>query len=517
MRVNYPQTILKKSFGSTKAEAYLSYLCNETFLSFWSYPNIFRDQGRTNSRRSQAKGDGKELCDLLVVFENHVIIFSDKQCTFPYSGNIQLDWSRWYKKAIRNAANQIWGAERWIYEYPDTIYIDSNCTQPFPFAIPSKKNAIVHRIVVAHGASEECIKRLGGTGSLMIYPHIVGDMHISSENNECIPFAIGQIDTKKGFVHVFDDSILDIVMRTLDTISDFTQYLTKKEEFILSGNLISAAGEDDLLACYLKDIDENGEHTFFPKLDNPIDFIFITEGLWENFCNHPSRLAQIKANEISYSWDKLIEKFSFHVTTGTSYQMSHPDLKSQEEVFRFLAKENRTRRRFLAETIHDLIAKTPYNYRTTRTILPSRPGEPYYLFFLFPFIQQDKDYSYEMYREARSKLLEAYLQIVKLQFPEAINIIGLATETGFNEERSEDFMYLDASIWTAKENEEALELEKELISQGLLAKRTMFRSNIKEYPDKQPLKIVVGMKGSERNMPCPCNSGRKFKKCCGRT
>lgn len=515
MGVNYPETILNKSCGSTKSEAYLCRLCNETFLSLWSYPNVFRDQGR-NSKRSEAKGDGKELCDLLVVFDNHVIIFSDKQCAFPNSGNIQLDWSRWYNKTIRNAANQIWGAERWIFKYPNTIYIDSDCTQPFPFTIPSKRNAIIHRIVVAHGASKECIRQLGGTGSLMIYPRIVGDMHICSQDNKCTPFAIGQIDTQKGFVHVFDDTTLDVVMRTLDTISDFIRYLTRKEEFIQSGKLISAAGEDDLLACYLKYIDENGEHTFLPQIENNINAISITEGLWENICKQPSILAQIKANEISYSWDKLIEKFIFHVTTGTSYLMSHPNLKSQEEILRFLAKENRTRRRFLAEAIHDLIARTPNNYRATRTILPSRPGEPYYLFLLFPKISFNKDYSYEMYREARASLLADYLKIVKLKFPKAIDIIGLATETGFDEERSEDFMYLDASVWTEKENEEALEIEKELTSQGLLGKRTIYRRNVKEYPDNKPSTIAIGMKGTERNMPCPCNSGKKFKKCCGR-
>jgi len=50
----------------------------------------------------------------------------------------------------------------------------------------------------------------------------------------------------------------------------------------------------------------------------------------------------------------------------------------------------------------------------------------------------------------------------------------------------------------------------------LLGKRAMFRSSIKEYPDDRPLKIWVGMKGNERNMLCPCGSGKKFKKCCGR-
>jgi len=59
MKVNYPETILTKSDGYTDAEMYLSRLCNDTFLSLWSYPNLFRDQGRTNSHCAEGKGDGK--------------------------------------------------------------------------------------------------------------------------------------------------------------------------------------------------------------------------------------------------------------------------------------------------------------------------------------------------------------------------------------------------------------------------------------------------------------------------
>lgn len=514
MKVNYPQTILNKSQGTNDSEAYLSRLCNETFLSLWTYPNVFRDQGRTNSKRADAKGDGKELCDLLAVFENHVFIFSDKRCAFSNSGDIQVDWSRWYKKAIKDAAKQIWGAERWLFDFPNSIYLDKSCTQPFPLTIPSKENSIIHRIIVAHGASEECIRQLGGTGSLMLYPYIIGDMHIKTKDHDCLPFAIGQVDPDKGYVHVFDDVTLEVVMKTLDTISDFTQYLTKKEEFILSGKLLSSAGEDDLLAYYLQHIDENNEHAFFPDSTKNANKITIMEGFWEDFCKHPSRIAQIKANEISYAWDDLIEKFIYHVTTGTSYFLSHPDIKSQEKIFRFLAKENRTFRRALSESLHNLIVKTPVDCRITRTIIRTDPTDPYYVFLLLP---RTANTPYEKYREIRMELLSSYLKITKLSYPQAINIIGLATETGLSEERSEDFAYLDASNWNSDDYEEAERLKKEFTDSGLLGKRKMFRGTINEYPNEKSSPIIVGMRGSERNHPCPCDSGKKFKKCCGKT
>lgn len=88
--------VIQRSGGITPSEQYLKKLCDHAFLSLWSYSNIYRDQG---------PGDqGKELCDLLVVFENHILIFSDKYVNFPSSGNIRLDWGRWFKRAVYASA-----------------------------------------------------------------------------------------------------------------------------------------------------------------------------------------------------------------------------------------------------------------------------------------------------------------------------------------------------------------------------------------------------------------------------
>ena len=73
---------------------------------------------------------------------------------------------------------------------------------------------IVHRIVVAHGVSEWCKRELGGTGSLMIAPSVIGEAHYDL-TPPMRPFTIGQIDPEKGFVHIFDDTTLHVVMETL--------------------------------------------------------------------------------------------------------------------------------------------------------------------------------------------------------------------------------------------------------------------------------------------------------------
>lgn len=298
---------ISRADGITESERYLRKLCDRTFLSLWSYPNVYRDQ------RGSSKGDGKELCDLLVVFENHVIIFSDKDCAFPNSGDLTKDWSRWFRRAVVKSADQVWGAERWIKSHPDLLFVDRACEHRFPIDLPDPEKAVFHRIVVAHDSSDRCRQEFGGgSGSLMIDSTITGTAHHEpSPRGGIRPFAVGDLDPDKGYVHVLDDTTLDIVMSTLDTITDFVQYLARKEALMRSGRAVFAAGEEDLLAFYLSDLDENEQYAFVIPPD--IEGMFIEEGYWQDFKHSPQRKAQLEADEVSYVWDALIEQFNKHI------------------------------------------------------------------------------------------------------------------------------------------------------------------------------------------------------------
>ncbi len=239
----------------TPSEGYLRELCKRTFLSLWSYPNPFRDQ---------AEGDegGKEICDLLVVFENNIIIFSDKHCEFPNSANLDLDWARWYRRAIEKSARQSWGAERWIRAHPDRVFLDAKCTKKFPLSLVTTPTTVFHRIVIAHGAGARCIRELGGSGSLMLNSSVVGGAHTLPREKGGVPFMVGQVDSTKGYVHVLDDTTFEILLKTLDTVADLSAYLMKKENCIKTGIVLSAAGEEELLAYYLTHLNANKEYDF---------------------------------------------------------------------------------------------------------------------------------------------------------------------------------------------------------------------------------------------------------------
>ncbi len=459
---------IRRADGITTTEKYLKRLCDRTFLSLWSYSGVCRDQGKGKT------GHGKEVCDLLVVFEEHIVIFSDKDCKFPNTGNLELDWCRWFQRAVMKPAKQIWGAERWIKSHPNRLFLDHACTQPFPINLPDPSRAKFHRIVVTHDVSRRCQVELGGSGSLMIVPDIIGDAHCASFKEGGRPFAIGQLAPDEGYVHVFDDTSLNVVLETLDTITDFISYLSQKERFVCDGKLITAAGEDDLLAFYLGHLNENGEHDFVMSPD--FNGMAIDEGFWEDFVQSPEQQAQLAANLVSYSWDALIETFNKHILENTQYYTTHPGIDTSERVIRFLAREPRTRRRLLARSLLELIEKTPSSYKATRVMLPSKEGDPFYVFLLLPHL---KGVPLIEYREVRMKLLEACCIVAKLKFPDANDIVGIATETGQSEYRSEDAIYYDGRGWGPEEKAEAQSLQEDL---GLLTRTTMFRSTEKEYP-----------------------------------
>ena len=498
--------------GITESERYLKMLCDRTFLSLWSYPNVYRDQ------KGSSKGDGKELCDLLVVFENHVIIFSDKHCAFPDSGDLTKDWSRWFQRAVVKSAAQVWGAERWISSHPDRLFIDRACEQKFPIDLPDPEKAVFHRVVVAHDSADRCRQEFGGgSGSLMLSTVITGTAHYEANPQGIAPFTVGDLDPDRGYVHVMDDTTLDIIMSTLDTITDLVEYLTRKEAFMRSGRAVMAAGEEDLLAFYLSDIDENEQHAFIVPPD--VNAVFIDEGRWEDFKRSPQRRAQLEANEVSYVWDALVEQFNEHIIDGTQYYTSHVGVDSSERSVRLLAREGRTRRRMLAMALLGVVdQELPEGGKASRVFLPSRPGDPYYVFLL---LWRPKDVSYDEFREVRRKLLEAYCMVLKTIYPDAEDIVGIATEDRTTTTRSEDVLYLDAREWNEELQSEALELQQRL---NILRETTKtFRERVLEYPEVQPqprngrYRTIRNMKGRDRNSHCPCGSGKKFKKCCGST
>lgn len=215
----------KRSEGLTASERVLAGLCDLSFLKLWTYPNLY-------------KKPAKELADLLVVFGNEVMLFSDKSCACANSGNTDLDWSRWYRRAINASAHQLSQAERWLRTYPDEVYLDAKCTVPLPVCMPTPAAMRVHRICVATGAADQALA-ITGKRSLTVRP---------ATPNDAEPFTVGSISAARGWVHVFDEANLEAVLTELSTVADFVHYLVAKETLLGSERFMFAEAETDIMA-----------------------------------------------------------------------------------------------------------------------------------------------------------------------------------------------------------------------------------------------------------------------------
>jgi SEC-C motif len=485
---------IRKSPSATDAERFLAQLCEKTFLSLWSYPCVFQDQGVART------GEGKELCDLLVVFGRHVLIFSDKHCGFPDTGNLDLDWSRWYKRAVLRAADQLWGAERWLKEHPDRLFIDRTCKKRFPVSLPSRTDVQYHLIVVAHGSTAAGRQKFGGSGGLIVTNQIAGEK-ISKK-----PFTTGDLDGTRSFVHVFDDASLPVTLQALDTISDFVGYLVAKESLLRSSTPVLARAEEDMVAVYLTTTDESSARCF-PSV--PCDEgMFIDEGQWQallktNWWRHEQEL-----NDVSFAWDHMIESFAGHTLNDTrQFSYPHDDFGDSETVLHFLAREPRASRRILAQIWLQALVKSEDGNRYTRWLVPTVKGQPYWVFLFFPRIPT---VTYERYREIRATALEACCRVTKLKYPAAEDIVGIASESGLNHVgRSEDAMYFNARQWEESDTAKALEMQRIF---DLMTDAHTFTVSASDY-DTRPTDLLETLKRSVVEGPCPCGSGRNYQEC----
>jgi len=171
---------LVKSEPVNESEKLLSKLAEKAFLSLWAFPNVYKDEGIS-------KGQGEELFDLLVVFNEHVIIFSDKgEVTYKPTADIKVGWGRWVKRAYLKSSYQVYQAEKWINECPKRIFLDKKCTIPFPIEFPAADNIKTHRVVIVRGITKAASEYYNdGSGTLVLRPDIVGENHFEQ------PFIIG--------------------------------------------------------------------------------------------------------------------------------------------------------------------------------------------------------------------------------------------------------------------------------------------------------------------------------------
>lgn len=408
-------TIIEKSKGENAGERLVAKLCDNTFLKFWSYPNLY------NSKK-------QELCDLLVVFENKVFIFSVKDIEYNSKIEKNIAWNRWKRKAIDESIKQVNGAERWIKEHPDQIYLDMKCTQKFPLEIPTN-NIEVYKIIVALGAEKACKNDSPNniTGALAI---AYCEKSVRPDEQ---PFRIIFDKTEK--FHVLDSYNLDIILKELDTISDISQYFQTKENLINKVPCLAYCGEEDLLGSYLQNYKE------FSNLDvslpKDVGVVFVEEGGWQKFIKSFTYKSWKKSLKVSYNWDAILQLAS-ESALNDELEGSGLIFQGKSALYE-MAKEPRNMRKILSQKIKKGENKKYKNKDISIIVINSSIKDVYYIIFQHSLNEDNKE-KREQVKKELSILCETLLGVKT----SAKKIIGVAINSfGNHKYFFADFALLD--------------------------------------------------------------------------
>jgi hypothetical protein len=422
----------------TDSEAYLAKLAERSFLSMWSYPNPgFGPPGN--------RAKGKELCDLMVVFDNTVILFSDKDCEYPSSGDPDLDWRRWYKRAVSGGVKQLKGAKRTLLQQPEKLHADLSLQLKFPLELPDSESMKIHLVAVAHGTSAACNLHWGRP-SLQVDTAIAGDESV---------LTIGCLFDDE-FVHVFDDSTLDVILSQRDTLPDFIHYLEQKEEALHASQFV-VPGEENLLAHYLKSRDASGEH-FIPAISDGSDAgNQVDENAWSEYSTSAGHEASVSANRISYNIDLMIEHFTLARERGEMIVGQDLSKSKHESALRLLASESRFGRRIIGSGFTSIFNE-PETHTFWASTVPSVANNDVRLVFM-TYPEPPKGFPIEQMEHSVLKYMSRHLLVARGIFREQSIVIGIAVANRDCSLRSHFIRILDGRDWTLDDFTGSAELQ----------------------------------------------------------
>ncbi len=325
-------------------------------------------------------------------------------------------------------------------------------------------------------------------------------------------------------------------MSELDTITDFTEYLEKRAAFSRSGHLGYATGEEDLLAYYLTRLLKDGSHGFaHPKNSSwEKNDIIAIDGNYSGLLNNPQYTDKKEADKVSYVWDSLINVFTNPMLKGETVNYGGSfELSEHELGVRYMALESRLMRRMLGKGVSDVLKgshQKPKNFRCMAPGPDSPNEETAYGLLLLAHPEKKLEGGYEQYRRTRINMLATYCRGILYRYRYLKRVVGFAVEPPSSLEKgfSEDMVFAEQPIWTPAIEKEVKESLKNF---GIMQENNIQegRAAIDEYPKSgedgvtmpNPYKtitpifkeMVVGKSKVGRNDPCPCGSGKKWKKC----
>lgn len=380
-----------------KAEQMLTELATRTFLTDWCYPN-------------PQLGPGREFCDLLVAFDDVVIIWAVKDLKLAKDGQPK-------PQDVAKNLRQLCGAKRQLLQV----------RRPLSLSNPRRGPEVLDPANV---------------GRIYLVSALLGDHGDFMSLMEKDP-------TDHHPIHSFTREFTEIALSELNTISDFVDYLEKKEWWLSSSNrVVVTGGEEEVLGWFLMN------SRSFDKFKD-VDHIFLEGGIWEDYSGRPEVAAKKRADEVSRVWDDMIDRA--HESEVPEYEI----------VARELARPNRFERRVLSEGFLQGLRRAAAAPQVIGRRFVPTGGMTYCFIYM-----DDSD------RQFRQAYLAAacYIARGKLGNP---RVIGVATEKTIGHGRSYDYCLFEMPEWTADTQAECERLQRET---GILTNFEATRFQADEYP-----------------------------------
>jgi hypothetical protein len=416
---------------TSTSENYLHHLAERTFLKLWAIPNPFRSAG-------------KEISDLIVVFGDDVIIFSDKACSSDFGDNPTLAWSRWRRAAIEGSVKQLAGAIRRLSNTSTAVFLDSKAREPLPYGRPDPAKSRYHLVGIAHPDLDPNVVPRGWQG--LTYVDLPSHL----------PFRIEPLFVGQTFVHVFDGPTIDLLLKHLDTAPDFIGYLTARAESLHKGCSYAFVEPDFLAAAALNWMDGKGLTVA------PLALARIKAGLWDEYVRSQRAERSKEMNARSRTIDNLIEHFHNEYVGNRLLNTPRPGFASHEQALRLLAAESRFARRIIVTELYDILEEDVGTCFCASTVSSPTTTGLRYVWLTYP--DPPSDWSRERFEQLLDQHLARHIWVACAIFPETL-IVGIALPNLAATETAHVIKVFDGSGWTEADRLEALKLQ----GQGIFA------------------------------------------------
>lgn len=423
-----------------ESEARLGQLVRRTFLSMWCYQNPYYKVG-------------KELCDVLIVFGNDVIIMSDKRNDYGNHSDPLVNWKRWYKKAVDGSVIQLKGALRHLKANPQKIFCNALASSPFPLELPPINQMRIHLIAVANGSEIAC-EQAHGYPSLTI---------VNSSIRDSMPLTVGTFFDSGNFIHVISTKALEAIFECFDTTRDFIDYLDRKKA-ALSQNDWLIHGEESLVGGYM--LSQPGNNSFsIPVASFPVEngIRVVYPEIWPAYLSSDEKQQQMKIRAPSFVIDRLIEHFTDEYRNNNLVIGQDQPLTYHEQAFRLIAAESRLSRQLISAAFHEIWNESTSTFWSNIVSSQDRPNL-FYLWLLYP--EPPEELSDEQSEEILLNHLTQYMLVGRSKFPEAGLIVGICLPNRECSKTSNLIRVMDGEYWTPNHQQLADEIESKY---GILA------------------------------------------------